>query len=398
MKRKTVLLVVLSLLSFAFSGCESSESQPFKVGIERPFIGENITVPVFDTNGEEITQITCHGMVELTDEGILYRSFSDKGTFDYYHYKFENNETLKIGEIKDWDYETVYDRKIINGHLYTFITTGNMLDPEERVLHLYDFDLSSGLSNVIYSQPGGFPYALLETLGNDLIVVRDVNGDQSIERFDTSTRTFEPMISYFYDNDLNCGDAVRHISTDGEVITVLRVSNTDGNDRLFLDCYDTNFNLISNLEISELFSVTDDPNNEIKQGCEDFFFSRDILYYENFSSTRFLTGISENGFDELIDNDINFSSYLSLTHNIDNKVFYRGYTNSMYIYNIDDNAVDNVEFYAPNDKYVITGGSFNSKDEVLISMNYRDPSTGERLPSELYFTNLSELMDLSVKN
>ncbi|MCM1530015.1 MAG: hypothetical protein NC093_08490 [Alistipes sp.] len=393
--KKILLACAVLLYTCIASGCKGSESAPDDEKLAIPYTHENVTVPVCNINGEEITHITHYGKVSLTDEGIFYTSYYDEDTMNYYYYKFDSGETSKVGEIKNFAYEAAYDRKMINGHLYTFVTTGGLADSQNRVLRLYDFDLESGSCVEIYSQPGGFPYALMGSFGDDLIILKDENGEQSIEMYDTDTNTFESIARYKFDNDIGCGDAVRKISTDGETVTILRVSHSEDDDvALFLDIYDSELNFVSDLEISDLFSETDCPEGEMRQGCSDLFFDGNVLYYENFCCTRLFGEISENDFAPFIPVDDFFNAASSLTNNMRHKLFYNYGTNSIYVYDMADNSVDNIEFYDINDKYYIFGSGFNSKNDVLIMMEYFDPDTRETLPDKLYLTNLSELSEL----
>jgi len=76
------------------------------------------------------------------------------------------------------------------------------------------------------------------------------------------------------------------------------------------------------------------------------------------------------------------------------KLFYQLYnlnSNAFYLLNTETGTVAETTFYAEDTRYYISNVHCDSSGAVLIHMDYRDPTTGERLEPRLYYLTMEEL-------
>lgn len=338
------------LLAVMLAGCSSanSSSEPDNKGVEsvpsgtvteKPggdvpgdMIGEEVneTVAVFDKEGKKLGEISRYGLASMTDEGIFYRAIPKGQTAESKSYEFrlfdpESGNDRLIGTVNDLDYEVGYDRTELNGCIYELLISGSLMNDDPEVQHLYKFDLKNGTAEDVHSVEGIIgPYTTMTEFGGRLLLreslknPRDDSWTDDIIEYDPESGSsrkvlsFEPLGNTGDDAGLR-GDTLRHITSDGEHLYILRVSFSDSGARLMLDTYDRSYSRLSEKDISGFIvqsgelngMVQEDFDNELRQPVSSLEIADGrYIYYENFSMTRFFGDLSTG---KLISEDTNGS-------------------------------------------------------------------------------------------
>lgn len=315
---------------------------------------------------------------------------------DYYRYIFETNENIKLGTIKNWSYEAKYDTTVIGNSLYMIVTTGEISDIENRTLHLYEVDLISNTMSVVFSEKGGFPYNTMTAVGTKLLMVRVIaTGGSELEEYNTETNERKILKKFDFDDKANIGEAIRQITSDETTISLLRLKiESNGQIRLCLDVYDHDMNFLHTVDVSTIPSkVTDSPESELRQGVSNFVIANDYIYYANFSITRFLGRIENNSLRSIMDVNPEFEMSSESVKSKFSGLFYQsfGKNNDLYLLNYSDGTLKKATFNVDDERYYIINISRSRNDNLLITMRYKNPNTGEELAPKLYYINLSDL-------
>jgi tricorn protease-like protein len=250
--------------------------------------------------------------------------------------------------------------------------------------------------SVVFSEKGGFPYNTMTAAGNKLLMVRViVTGGSVVEEYNPETNERKIIKKFEFDDKANVGEAIRQITSDEKTISLLRLKiDQGGKSRLFTDVYDYNMNFLRSVDVSTMpSSSSDSTENELRQGVANFIAANDFIYYANFSITRFLGKMEKNSLRSILDVNPEFEISSESEKSIKSGVFYQsfGKTNDLYLLSYEDGKIRKTTFNANDMRYNIINISRNTNDELLITMRYKNPDTGEGLEPRLYFVNLSDL-------
>ncbi|WP_419876192.1 hypothetical protein [Candidatus Pristimantibacillus sp. PTI5] len=361
----------------------------------------NETISIYDINNAKIGAIERYGVLVLTDDSIIYNkiptgSVDSITAMDYYRYIFKTKENIKLGTVKNWSYEAKYNTTVIGNSLYMFVTTGDISDIENRTLHLYKVDLISNTMSVIFSEKGGFPYNTMTAVGNKLLMVRVIaTGGSELEEYNTETNERKILKKFDFDDKANIGEAIRQITSDENTISLLRLKiESGGKSRLYLDVYDHDMSFLRSVDVSTIPSnSTDTPESELRQGVSNFVVAKDYIYYANFSITRFLGKIENDSLRSIMGVNPEFEMSSESVKSKFSGLFYQSFSkeNDLYLLNYTDGTLRKTTFNVDDERYYIINISRNTNDNLLITMRYKNPDTGEGLVPRLYYVNLSDL-------
>ncbi|WP_028612758.1 hypothetical protein [Paenibacillus harenae] len=396
---------IIGLLGLAFimilCSCDDNSENDFEQTITASTSIPNETISIYDINNAKIGEIERYGILVLTDDSIIYNkiptgSVDSITEMDYYRYIFETNENIKLGTVKNWSYEAKYDTTVIGNSLYMMVTTGEISDIENRTLHLYKVDLISNTMSVIFSEEGGFPYNTMTAVGNKLLMVRIIpTGGSELEEYNTETNERKILKKFDFDDKANTGEAIRQITSDENTISLLRLKiESDGKLWLYLDVYDHDMSFLRSVDVSTISSnSTDSPESELRQGVSNFVIANDYIYYANFSITRFLGKIENDSLRSIMDVNPEFEMSSESVKSKSSGLFYQsfGKDNDLYLLNYTDGTLRKTTFNGDDERYYFINISRNTNDNLLITMKYKDPKTGEELVPKLYYVNLSDL-------
>lgn len=400
---KKIIILGLALIMILCSCDDNSENEKIRDSKQSitaiPSIS-NEKISIYDINNAKIGEIERYGILVLTDDSIIYNkiptgSVGSVTDMDYYRYIFKTKENIKLGTVKNWTYEAKYDTTVIGNSLYMFVTTGK-LDIENRTLHLYKVDLISNTMSVIFSEKGGFPYNTMTAVGDKLLMARVIaTGGSELEEYNTETNERKILKKFDFDDKANIGEAIRQITSDENTISLLRLKiESDGKSRLYLDVYDHDMSFLRTVDVSTIPSnSTDSPENEVRQGVSNFVVVNDYFYYENFSITRFLGKIENDSLRSIMDVNPEFEMSCESVKSKFSGLFYQsfGKNNDLYLLKYTDGTLKKTMFNIDDERYYIINISRDTNDNLLITMRYKNPNTGEELVPKLYYVNLSDL-------
>ncbi len=394
-------MAFLLILCSCDNNSENGETRDSKQTISASTSLSNEIISIYDINNAKIGEIERYGILVLTDDSIIYnriptRSVDSIAEMDYYRYNFETKENIKLGTIENWSYEAKYDTTVIGNSLYMFVTTGEISDIKNRTLHLYRVDLISNTMSVIFSEKGGFPYNTMTAMGNKLLMVRVIpTGGSEIEEYNTETNERKILKKFDFDDKANNGDAIRQITSDENTISLLRLRiESDRTSKLYLDVYDHDMSFLRTVDVSTIPSKsTDSLESELRQGVTNFVVANNYIYYENFSITRYLGKIENGSLRSIMDVNPEFEMSSESVKSNFSGLFYQSFNknNDLYLLNYIDGTLRKATFNIDDQRYYIINISRNTKDNLLITMRYKDPNTGKELVPRLYYVNLSEL-------
>ena len=367
---------------------------------------------IVDRDGRHIGQIPFNTGITLTNSGIFYTTVisgaaspdtvtvgMNEGAKDkviYHLYDTKTCESYTFGSITDQDYEAGYCRTELDGKLYTLITTGNALDKDPDPLLLVEFDLQAHTINQYTISENGFPYTAMAYVNGKLLIL---NHDQT-DVLNDKLYLFEPenkqtkQIMQFELNG-NTGDTIRSMYSDGKNIYILRLHfEGENNVTMFLDTYGLDLKKQSEKDISSMLKesagknlVPEDVANEIKQMVSRFMvLDEKYVYYENFSSTRFLGNID----DGSIFSETEGAGDMFLASSGSGTPFFYcifgGAKNENSIYKLKGVALEKTVFKANDDRYYMTAASRSPDGKTLIQVAYTDPEDrSDTLPTKIYY-------------
>ena len=398
---------VLTLASCSFSPTTNPSSDEQQV-LQNSM---NETISVCDAEDKVIDKIEHYGSVTQTDDGFIYSKLSECSKLsensedthlemEYYRYDFSKNKSIKLGSIEDWAYTAFYDTIYSNNHIYMLVTTGDIFF-DESTNYLYDIDLSENVMSFTVLETGDSPYNFMTLIGNKILIATPGRETCYINEYDIQSKSLSTIGEY--------DDPIRHISSDEQYVYLLRLKmETETNARLYVDVYDWNMELITSIDVTAaIFENVDkvlepeDANNELRQLVSHFDVNNGYVYYQNFCVTRALfelQPVNTNGTDkevamkQVVKASSKFSKATNATENNSALVsYYETCDNSIFILDTHSREIKQYNFFAENRDYYITDMTQNSKGEVLIFLNYKDPQTGEKLPPKVYFFNISDL-------
>lgn len=383
------LLFLLVFLSGCSGGATSSSISSGSSMNDAMFFEpqSNELISIYDIHHEVIGQIEHYGPITQTDDSIIYAKIPT-GTanriteMDYYRYVFSTKENIKLGTVEDWAYEANYSNCLVNNHLYMLITTGNIYDDSGRMRELYTIDLNQDKMSKLFSVKGGYPYVAMEAVENKLLMTDFTVTGCDLEEYDTETGKKKTLMHFDYDNDTHEGAVIRQLATDQNTVSLLMLESTTNNEEVWLrlDTYDHDMNLLRSVDLSSIA-----PNdNELCQLVGRFFVFNEDVYYENFSSTRFLGKIEGDTVNPIMETDVAFVTAAELIKNENTSLFYRTFSydaeNAFYLLNHENGTIKKAVFHADDERYNPISFSRDTNNTLLIGMDYQDPNTGEELP------------------
>lgn len=399
-KLKKTFFVFTIIISIIFCGCNNmtndDQNKNFSTDNEsnKPYFS-NISQKIYNIDNEVIGELEHYGMFMQTEDSIIYTKIPNGATntitsMDYYRYVISTKEEIKLGTIENW-VQLGMEMAYIDNHLYFFVATGNIYDINHRTLNLVDIDLINNTLSEIFSEKGGWPYNSMTAVGDKILMTKVLVNGCNLEIYNTKTKETEILKHFDFDDDANIGETVRQISADENSISLLILSmQTEQNVDLRVDTYDWNMHLINSADMSDISS----DKNDLRQGVEYFDVTNNYVYYQNFSLKRFLGKIENESVRQIAETNEGLHSIVNETDkNKDTNLFYEMYgeNNYLYLFNSKDGSIKRARFCADDDRYNINNVSRDRNDKLLLLMGYRDPDTGERLESKLYYIDLSDL-------
>ncbi|MDP4119602.1 MAG: hypothetical protein Q8876_00890 [Bacillota bacterium] len=353
----------------------------------------NETLSIYDINNKVIGTIEHYGAITQTDDSIIYTTIPNNSTqsiteIDYYQYVFKTKDRIKLGTVKNWSYQTA-DKVFINNHLYTYITT-DMDDANKRTLKFVDIDLINHTMSDIFSEKGGFPYNSMAVVGNQVLMAKVLANGCDLEEYNPETKKMTTLKRFDFNDKTNIGETIRQINADNDTISLLMLKKrTSDSVKLVIDIYDHNMNFLHSVDMSSISS----DKNELRQGVSHFIVSNNYIYYENFSSTRFLGEIEGNNVVKIMETDATFEKAFDIVKNERTNLFYQSYNSNkdLYLLNNANGTIQKTTVSLNDKRYSIINISRDTKDNCLLTLYYKDPNTGDTLVPKLYYINLSNL-------
>lgn len=419
--KKTMSLSGLLLLGLLCSGCQAAappsssvteqapSAPPAASAVEEDPLPEETGVAVLDKNGKTIGHLPEGANTTLTDAGIFYSltetSFGDSAivaagagetqTVSYHLYDPQTQKNYSYGSIPGQGYEAGYARTEYKGILYTLVTTGEALDKDPDPLLLAAFDLSEHTMECYTVSNNGFPYTAMAEAGGKLLILNhdqtDVLNDK-VYVFDPDSRKIRQVLEFELKDDT--GDSIRSLYSDGEKLYLLRLHFEKGSVKMFLDAYDFSYQKLSEQDISALPEeadaisglVADDVQNEMKQMVNRFFLpDSKTVYYENFSSTRFI-GSLETG--KLLSEDSAKGEFTASTGSGTPFFFFLfggadGKRNELLEWK--NGSLASIDFAPDDSRYYVTSASASPGGKRLVRVEYQNPENkSDTLPAKYY--------------
>ena len=271
---KKMVCTALSLLILILGGCST--------GMDREsFSIRNTHYGIYDADEHTIGEIDSYGILIQTDDSIIYNHLPDETSqeitnMDYYRYDFSTNQSVKIGTIENWVYESKYNTTVIGNALYMLITTQDSDNESESTLHLYKIDLSSNDMSVVFSEKGAFQYNSMTSFGDTLFIVQILANRCEIIAYDTVGGTRQVLKRFDFDDAAGTGETIRQITSDGNTLVFLRLKiDEEQHTSLYLDRYTADMTLLESVDISSITSERTDLDktdweNERRQGFPIF--------------------------------------------------------------------------------------------------------------------------------
>lgn len=376
-------------------GVDDHNKQNENIGNSDDYLMSNELLPIYNINHTKIGEIDHYGAIVQTEDSIIYTKIPEGATnaiteMDYYRYVIDTKKSIKLGTIKEWAFQS-NEAVFINNHLYLLIVTGNINSKEARILKLIDFDLSTNSMGEVFSEKGGFPYNSMIGIENRLLIAKVLQNGSCVEEYNTETKERKTLISFDFNDNASTGKAIRQITADKDTISLmLLVKDTADSAKLQINVYDHSMNYLNSVDVSDISDI----NNELIQGITNFEYSNQILYYENFSITRFLGKHTNGKLEQLVDTNSTFSMVTETVGSKNTKLFYQSFeqgNNSLYLLDTEAATLKKTTFYADDERYYIINMSRDDNDNLLLVMYYRDPITGEKPTPRLYSIKLSDL-------
>lgn len=400
--KRLALTILIIILVLSICGCSNDSPDANEPSTLNETSGSSDdealaleTLAIYDNNNL-IDKIDCAGSIKQTDDGIVYSKYSDESTassieMEYYRYIFDTKENIKLGSVKGWSLQS-HEAAYIDNHIYFFACTGNAANYDDRTLKFLEINLNDNSMTEIASEPGGFPFDSLAVQGNRLLRVKVSKNGSSLVEYDPQSGETNTLLNYDFNDENVVGNAIRKLSVDEtkKTISLLILDAESEKDvSLRMDIYDYDMNLLDTVDVS---AISDD-SNELRQGVSFFEYSNDYFYYENYSITRYLGQVKNDGLEQIEDIDETFAKAFESVKNDEIKLFYQPLDQNNYIYLFDtkDGSMKKAAFKADDERYNISSLYRDENNNLFIFMYYKDPDTGEKLESRLYYINQSDL-------
>ena len=368
---------------------------------------ENNVIPIYNTSGDQISEITCFNYFAFANNGVLYTKVpdgvSDPKYLEYWICNIEADEHHKLSDVGNDAYVAFYETIEKNDHLYLSISSGEFADRDSKQT-IYDIDLLEYSMSPILEIEGGIPYNSYTIAGEKLIVAELLyNGYTDLIEYDLNEPNATVAIHSYEETDYFTQGSIRHIYADDEnIYTVRLISGNTDTYSLWLDIYDFGYNLVNTLDISDICVSTDiqrteeGKSNEWKQFVAYFFVHNDLFYYQNFSTTNAIGIMETSDVSRLFDTNSLFSYAYSVSKSVDSDLFIQSwgdnteYRNIFYLVDPQTHEVRTANFFADEPLYSFRA-AFRDNNKILLTMGYIPYDEGARLPERLYYIDMNEL-------
>ncbi len=369
---------------------------------------DNVVLPIYNAENQEIGSITCYGYSLLTNGCILYSKVPENSSMlnaqEYWLYDIEAKENHMLGTV-DCRYEAYYEAIESDGHLYLSVSSGAYGDRENNKLTIYDVDLSEYSMSPILEVEKGFSYNSY-TIANGKLILAELlyNEHTDLVEYDLTEKHDAPVVHAYDESDEFSGDSIRHICADGKNIYMVRLHRDEtDNYALYLDTYDFDYNLLNTADIGEFCVSThvertdESKKNERGQFISHFFIHNDLVYYENFSTTTAIGTLKDGKIDRLFDTNSGFHYVNTASEEDSYDLFIQRFgddtrgRNIFYRVNHETHAVETAGFYADNRNYTFIV-ALRDGDKILLNMgNVRKTEEDVQLPERLYYIDMNDL-------
>ena len=263
---------------------------------------------VLNEAGELLGEIPV-GYVSPVPGGILYSIFTPSEEqktppAEYRYFNMESKEDIFLGTLDHQGYEAFFNRRVMDGKVYTLAVAGDPIGEEPVLLYLLSFDLKEGSMKQIPVSEDGYPYAVMDEVDGKLLILNHetlTNPKRAtLYEFDPKTETTKPALVF-----TDSHETFRGISATKDGFYLLRLKTPEnGKWELFLDRYDTNYKKISERSLTEAYvqatlqvpGITgrEDALREMGINVDKFEVIEDrYLMYENFGLARMVLDLEE---------------------------------------------------------------------------------------------------------
>ena len=359
------------------------------------FRKNNTLLRVFNKNGQFETEIFRNRPCILVNNGFIYmqkteNKLSEQGCMNYYYYSLDTHESHFLDTVEDWSYQCSYDDILVKDHLYSVISTGNLYEGTLKC-YLYDFDLSNYTSER-FVLPGTVPYCSLAYLDGDVYIGVIGGEDYYVLKYNVQTRDMTKLDQRHYSEKNDSNDILRHVSSDGKYIYLLRIRTQKGEPSVaFLDKYEKAYDLIETTNITEyLHSPYADEwmlDDELRQLVSHFDIKNDYAFYENFSMSRSLINLTSNNASSLISLGPDDHKALSVDPGNTDFCFYEANGDIIHCFNTETGNSIEVPVDSENKNLRIWGVSTDSTGNAFVLLHNTNVNDEDSI-DEAHFINL----------
>lgn len=387
-------------------------------------IEENKVVCIYNAQNEEIGQIAYDEEISFVNGCIVYmkvpENASSSQSREFWMYDIEAGQDYKLGAA-ECRYCASYESLNKGDHLYISVSSGEYLSTDQK-LTIFDIDLEKRSMTPLLEVTDALPYDSFTIADNKLFLAHTLrgNGNADIIEYDLSEKHDQPVVHTHSECDRVLDHSVYHLYADDENLYAVRIvigeSAVPGNvylgeeERknyksaysLYLDTYDFDCNLINSVDISEFCGSHLDTDEFVKdierrQFITYFFVRNDLVYYNNFSTTRLL-GVWDDAENKisLFSDMCDFYYVISSTQRDDDILFNTRWGdsthpgNTFYRVNSQTHEIETAQFFAGDSRYVF-GLAWRDKDKILLNMNYTSDDKAESLPDRFYYLDTNDL-------
>ena len=409
MKSQRTILLILFVMAFCFGMCACSKIVPSNEIEQEENTPPTEGLSIYDANDNLITTIEHYLSFFQIDDGFIYAKSLTNSTginskVEYIRYNFSTNEQTTLGVIDDWAYEASYDTFSVNNHIYLLITTGDAFNFDESKNYLYDINLIDNTMTAFFLDNATSPYNSMTFSDNKIYISMPGSGKSVVNIFDIESKEISKLYEYTFNSENQSGDTIRHITADESYIYLLRLHmEGETNVKMFLDSFDLSFMPISSVDItSEITANTlesEDKSSEARQLVSHFGVKNNIVYYENFSLSRALfemPGIgsanSKNAPSKhILEASPEIYKAIDISMCDDFGVFYKAYSNEIYIVDYKKQNVYKTVLLGDNADYRITYMTYDADARALVFLECVDQSNMNTSYRKIYCISLSDL-------
>ena len=307
MLRKITALLFAAVCLTAAAGCKANNAantaaDPADESGKTPVN----PIAIKDESGTRLGEIDDRAGFTAVNEGIFYSVVTMKensytSTAEYRFFSLKDKKDIYLGKLVDQGYEAGFARTELNGMIYTLAVKGNPAGDAAVPLLLLAFDTAGKTMKTYTVSEYGFPYAAMTASGGKLLIMNhETSKDKSdkIYEFDPDSGKIKEVLSFS-----SSADSLRSVCAADNGFYLLRLKlNNGGENELFVDRYDENYNKTSEQSVNDILvnAISDihgisgrqDALNEIGMNVSRFFVTDDgYMIYENFGLSRVIVGL-----------------------------------------------------------------------------------------------------------